>query len=55
MLDGLKNGGNYVNLKRRAKDRVNMEELMKKTCHKAEYIFFILYFKNHYSSGSEIL
>ena len=34
LLDGLKIGGNYVNLKRLAKDRINMEELMKKTCQK---------------------
>ena len=36
LLDGLKIGGNYVDLKRRATDRINMEELMKKTCQKAE-------------------
>ena len=31
LLDGLKNGRDYVDLMRRTKDRINMEELMKKT------------------------
>ena len=36
LLDGLKNGRDYVDLMRRTKDRINMEALMKKTCQKAE-------------------
>ena len=32
LLGGLKNRSNYVQLKRRAKDRFNIESLVKKTC-----------------------